>query len=390
MTRYRPLILPLIAMSMAVSCGRDIPDVTGPTPYVFGLPDGVPIPAVPEDNPLTIERVELGRHLFYDIRLSGNQTMSCASCHRQELAFSDGLTVAIGSTGEVHPRNAMSLTNVAYNPVFNWANPLIGSLEAQALIPMFGEAPVELGLTGREEELLERLSSDAMYASMFAAAFPSEHEPISIANIVKGLASFQRTLISANSPFDRYIYGGDDSAMSPAAQRGMALFFSERLECFHCHGGFNFNGDMNHAGQVFTEPTFHNTGLYNYDHLGSYPPENTGLYEFTERPEDMGRFRAPTLRNIALTAPYMHDGSIATLDEVIDHYAAGGRTLLSGPYAGVGSRSPYKSPLIGGFGITDDEREDLKAFLHALTDESFITDPRFSDPFAVDAAQPRR
>ncbi len=160
----------------------------------------------------------------------------------------------------------------------------------------------------------------------------------------------------------------------------MALFFSERLECFHCHGGFNFTADVDHEGTIFSEPSFHNTGLYNYDHLGSYPRPNRGLYEFTGRPEDMGRFRAPTLRNIEVTAPYMHDGSVADLDEVIDHYAAGGRTVTDGEWAGDGSQNPFKSEFIVGFELSEQERADLIEFLHSLTDREFLEDPDFADP----------
>lgn len=348
----------------------------------FGLPEGFPVPVVPQDNPMSEAKVELGRRLFYDPVLSGNQTQSCASCHQQALAFTDGLERSIGSTGDVHPRNAMSLTNVAYMPVLTWANPLLNSLEKQALVPMFGDHPVELGLAGRDEELLRRLANDPGYAARFAEAFPEDADPISIRNIVRALASFQRTLISHRSPYDRYVYEGDRSALSDSAKRGAELFFSEKLECFHCHGGPNFTDSSTHDGLLDGVVTFHNTGLYNLDGRGAYPPDNRGLAEITGDARDMGRFRSPTLRNIALTAPYFHDGSAATLEEVIAHYEAGGRTIEEGPWAGVGSESPLRSIFVRGFSLTDQEREDLLAFLHSLTDEEFISDPRFSDPFA--------
>jgi cytochrome c peroxidase len=169
--------------------------------------------------------------------------------------------------------------------------------------------------------------------------------------------------------------------MSESAKRGRELFFSERLECFHCHGGFNFSQSTTHDKSVFTEIEFHNNGLYNIDGSGAYPLDNHGLWEFTFKPEDMGRFRAPTLRNIELTAPYMHDGSIATLEEVIDHYARGGRLISSGPLAGDGAKNPFKSEFIVGFMITADEKTDLINFLKSLTDWEFICDERFSDPF---------
>jgi cytochrome c peroxidase len=158
------------------------------------------------------------------------------------------------------------------------------------------------------------------------------------------------------------------------------LFNSERLECFHCHGGFNFSDSMQHERLAFTEIAFHNTGLYNIDGNGAYPPDNTGIYEITNKPSDMGHFRAPTLRNIALTAPYMHDGSIATLEAAIDHYRVGGRTIREGQYAGVGSENPHKSEFISGFELTESEKQDLLAFLRSLTDEEFTQNPAFQNP----------
>ncbi len=347
----------------------------------WGLPPGVPPPIVPADNPMSAERVELGRHLFWDTRLSGNETQACGSCHAQERGFTDGLLVSMGSTGDLTPRNAMSLTNVAYLPVLTWANPAITTLEVQAHGPMFGEDPVELGLSGREDELLARLRGDARYLAMFRDAFPGESDPISIDNIVRAIACFERTMLSFDSPYDRYVYRGDRAAMSESAVRGMELFFTERLECFHCHGGFNFTDSNTHAGMAVPEFGFHNNALYNIDGRGGYPEPNTGIYAHTGDRRDMGRFRAPTLRNIELTAPYMHDGSIATLEEVLDHYAAGGRTIESGPNAGVGSESPLKNIFLHGFELTPQEREDVLAFLRSLTDRTFAEDPRFASPF---------
>ena len=170
----------------------------------------------------------------------------------------------------------------------------------------------------------------------------------------------------------------------------MALFLgatnaagaTDPLECFHCHGGFLFSQSSDDAGQVFDQKFFMNNGLYNLDEQGSYPPGNEGLFEMTGDPADKGKFKPPSLRNIALTAPYMHDGSIETLEEVIDHYARGGRLIESGPYAGDGSQNPNKSAFLKGFSISDQEKQDLIAFLRALTDEDLITNPAYSDPFA--------
>jgi cytochrome c peroxidase len=343
--------------------------------YVWHLPKGFPEPIVPADNPMSIDKAELGRHLFYDKRLSGNETQACASCHKQDLAFTDGRATGLGSTGESHVRGSMSLANVAYAATLTWANSVVTELSQQAQVPMFGEAPVELGLRGMEEELLKRLRADETYQRLFPAAFPGESDPFSVLNVTRALACFQRTLLSGNSPFDR-------NEHSESAKRGEALYNHERFECFHCHGGFAFADSVNHQGKP-TEEIFHNNALYNIDFEGGYPENNTGLYEITGNRNDMGRFKAPTLRNIAVTAPYMHDGSIKTLGEVLDHYAAGGRTVADGPYAGRGFDNPLKSEFLHGASppMTAQEKQDLIAFLESLTDDEFLSNPRFADPW---------
>ena len=358
------------------------------TPWTWDLPNGFPVPNVPDDNPMSAEKVELGRRLFYDTRLSGNRTFACANCHQQRFAFADPLPRGVGSTGQMHPRGSMSLTNVAYSPALTWGNPNMKRLEQQALGPMFGETPVELGLAGKEQELIARLGADSLYARLFPASFPEGGSAITIDHITKAIAAFERTLISANSPYDRE-QRGDAHALSASAQRGEQLFFSEGLECSHCHGGFNFTGTTDYKGKGFPEVEFHNNALYNLDGKGAYPKDNPGIREFTQRPQDEGKFKAPTLRNIALTAPYMHDGSIATLEQVLDHYAAGGRTIAAGPNKGVGRTNPNRSPFIIGFKLTAQEKRDVIAFLNALTDSSFIRDPRFANPW-LDTLTSRR
>lgn len=348
--------------------------------YQWHLPTWMPKPVIPDDNPLTTAKVELGRHLFYEKQLSITGNYACASCHKQALAFTDGKKVAIGATGELHPRNSMSLANIGYNSVLTWANPLQQRLETQLLVPLFGEHPIEMGMAGKEADILKFLHNNPKYSQMFANAFSQEPNPINLSNLTKALAAFERTLISINSPYDRYRYGGNSQAISEATKRGERLFTSERLECFHCHGGINFSDSIKHERLAFTEIAFHNTGLYNINEEGAYPPNNTGVYELSHEPKDMGRFKAPTLRNIALTAPYMHDGSIATLEEVIEHYQAGGRTINQGKWTGIGSSNPHKSAFIQGFKLTSSEKSDLLAFLRSLTDEEFINNPVFSDP----------
>ncbi len=334
---------------------------TGPD-WIWQLPAGFPEPLVPADNPMSTAKVELGRRLFGDTRLSGNETLSCAGCHHPELAFTDGRGRARGATGELHPRSSMSLLNVAYNRTLTWADPTVDSLEEQMLTPMFGEHPVELGLAGMQETVVARLRA-AGYHDAFAAAFPEASEPLIFDHVIQAIAAYERTLFAGSSPYDRWLFF--DEPLAEPARRGMRLFFSERLACSACHVGFNLSGPVVHAGDPEAEPEFHNTALYNRDGGGSYPPDNVGLYGHTGLPEDMGKFRAPTLRNIALTAPYMHDGSVATLEEVVDHYAAGGRNLGLGETAG---HNPLKSPRMHGFELTETERADLLAFLASLTD----------------------
>jgi cytochrome c peroxidase len=351
-------------------------------PYQWDLPKGFPRPPVPADNPMTAENVELGRHLFYDKRMSVNGKTSCSTCHRQELAFTDGLPVGVGTTGEKHSRNSMGLVNIAYNAALTWSNPGMKHLEDQAAAPMFGEHPVELGL--REGEgFFKVIPQDPKYRELFARAFPGESAPFSARNVQKAIACFERSIISARSPYDRYHYGGDDQAVPAAAKRGEVLFFSQPLACFHCHGGFNFSDTTRSEAEKEKQAAFHNTGLYNRAGAYSYPPPNLGIHEHTKDPKDVGKFKAPTLRNIALTAPYMHDGSIPTLEGVLDHYAAGGRTLQEGPDRGIGRDNPNKDPLIQGFPLSKQEREDLLAFLRSLTDLEVIKDTRFSDPWVT-------
>jgi cytochrome c peroxidase len=384
----RPLPRPLraafalsMALGVSVGCGADGAESTPDAPaWVWDLPSHVPDPNVPETNPMSEAKVELGRALVYDTRLSGNETASCASCHLQELAFTDGLGVALGSTGEFTARGAMSLANMAYVPRFNWANHLVDTLEAQALTPMFGDDPVELGMGGREDELVQRLAADDAMVVAFAEAFPNADGAITVANITRALSAFQRNLLSFDAPYDRFVTRTDTDALTDSARRGLDLFFSERLECFHCHGGVTFSDSLSHENLPSDEVAFHNTGVYNLDGDGAYPPGNRGIYELTRSPADMGRFRAPTLRNVEVTAPYFHDGSALTLDDVIVHYERGGTLTESGPNAGDGRESPLKSEFINGFIISDQERDDLRAFLESLTDQTFLTNPAYGPP----------
>jgi cytochrome c peroxidase len=356
---------------------------------VLPVPKGFPRPRVPPENPLTLEKVRLGRYLFYDKRMSVNGTTSCATCHRQELAFTDGRNYARGATGELHPRSAMSLVNVAWNRSFNWGDPSVNSLEEQALRPMMSTSPVELGFGVIEKTFLGRARVDPLYRVLFPAAFPKDSNPWTTGNIVKALASFERTIVSSESPWDRFHFAGDEGAISEDAKRGEFLFFLDAgPACFRCHGRFNFSDSTINETDAVAPAIFHNTGLYNLAGELSYPSGGRGLYEFSKRLDDVGRFKAPTLRNIAITAPYMHDGSAATLSEVLDHYSSGGRTIGTGPLAGVVHDNPLKDKLIHGFHMTARNKADLIAFLESLVDQNVLHDPGLSDPWPAGRQTP--
>ena len=371
---------PLLFCISLVACHK------AETPYVWPIPADFPKPTVPADNPMSAAKVELGRYLFYDKQLSANQQQSCSSCHQQAYAFAEPKAVSVGSTGQQHRRNALALVNIAYNKTLTWAHDGLTEIEQQQLIPMFGDDPVELGITGHEAEILARLNRDP-YPALFKAAF-GETAP-NFQRVNQALASFVRRLISLQSPFDQYAYQNDDNALTAQQLQGMELFFSERLECHHCHGGFNFTQSTSHEKQPLDRRPFHNTGLYyakreQFDDLG-YPDQDRGLAEVSFNAADDGRFRAPTLRNISLTAPYMHDGSIATLPAVLDFYLAGGRHIQQGPLAGDGRLHPQKSPFIKPIDLTDEEKAAVLAFLHSLTDPVFISDPKLANPWQDDS-----
>lgn len=346
--------------------------------YSWPIIEGFPKPQVPINNPMSQAKVDLGKVLFFDKNLSANQQQACASCHHQAFAFGEDIPQSVGSTKQVHRRNAPALVNIAYNKTLTWAHGGLTSIERQILLPMFGEFPVELGITGHEEEVLSRFET-VKYQTLFTKAFPDQ--ALSFDLIVNALASYVRSLISLQSPFDSYAYLGDDDAISASALRGMNLFFSERLECHHCHGGFNFTQSTSHEKQLIDRRPFHNTGLYNVSfgdkgNISGYPAHDIGLAEISTLTRDNGRFRAPTLRNIEVSAPYMHDGSMKNLSDVIDFYAAGGRNITSGEFHGDGRKNPLKSKFIKGFTLTAEEKDDLINFLNTLTDRTFLTNPK--------------
>lgn len=374
---HRPatLVGALVLTAALAACDAD--DAAG---WDWGLPDGVEAPPEPADNPMDEDRVELGRWLFYDTELSLENNRACGVCHEQAKAFSDGLPRAIGTTGELHPHNSPGLTNVAYTEQLNWADPSPQSLEHQLLGPLLGTSPiVEMGMGGREAELLERLRLRPEYDPLFDAAFPDAEEPLSIEHIALAIASFQRTLLSWNSPWDHHVRG-DAGALDASQQRGLALFFGE-AGCSRCHGGPNLDAPDPEDASVVAEPRYANVGLYDLDGAGAYPVGQGGLANATGDASDTGRFRIPGLRNVAITRPYMHDGSVDTLEHAVRIMAEGGRVLTSGPNVGDGQASPLKDPRLQPVELDEQQLADLVAFLEALTDQDFLDDERIASPY---------
>jgi cytochrome c peroxidase len=321
------------------------------TMFDWHLPPGVAPPPVPADNPMSAAKVELGRRLFYDADLSIDGTTSCATCHEQHRAFTEGNATHPGVRGSVGRRNVMGLANVGYLSPLTWADPQQQKLEAQALVPMMGERPVEMGMAGQDYELARRLRSDACYPRMFKAAFPERGGEISTQTVTMALATFERTLLSHDAPYDKF-QRGDRSALSPAAQRGMGLFRS--LHCDSCH-----------AGENFTDQKFHHLGLYSQAQADARAARDHGLREITGAAEDEGAIRTPSLRNIALTGPYMHDGSLTKLADAVRAHLKG-----DGP----------RDAALNGLTISPDQENDLLAFLDSLSDRAFVTNPDLALP----------
>jgi len=281
-------------------------------PIRIVAPLGLPPVPVPADNPPTAETVFLGRKLFFDKLFSRDNSISCASCHDPKFGFADPNPVSKGVGGLQGNRNAPTVLNAAYNEILFWDG-RAATLEEQAAGPVGN--PVELihSLVGVER----KLAADPVYVELFAKAWGPG--PITWEMVAKSIASYERTLVSGNSPFDRYYYGGDKKAMSPSAIRGLEFFLNPSLKAANCVSCHRIDAKFS----TFTEPRFHNTGVA-FD-PGTKQIRDMGRSLFTTLPRQVGAFRTMTLRNIALTAPYMHDGSMKTLEEVIDFYFDGGR-----------------------------------------------------------------
>ncbi|NBC06897.1 MAG: cytochrome C peroxidase [Bacteroidetes bacterium] len=371
-----PLLLLLAALLAFTACKDDpsgepgdcdncpqeqpIDAAYNPTDYSFDyLPDRFPNPIIPPDNPMTEEGIALGRMLFYDPILSSDSTMSCASCHHQDKSFTDGQATSVGVLGINGDRSSMPLVNLAFNPRGFFWDGRSATLEEQALVPIEDHREFNETWENVEDKLRNHPDYPARFRRAFGIEYPSE---ITRDLAVKAIAQFERTLISYQSRFDRVVWQ-QEGWPTELEQEGRDLFFVETASqtqehpgCSHCHGS-----------ALFTENNFFNNGVQDAENLEGI--DDKGLGGVSGNVYDNGKFRAPTLRNIALTAPYMHDGRFATLEEVLDHYASGGH--------GLENQDPNVQP----FTLTDHQKEAMIAFLEMLTDTSFTNNPAFADPF---------
>lgn len=340
--RYFACGVALAWLMLGTSC-RPVEAPCGPpaTEALVRVPVGFPQVTFPPDNLPTEARWRLGKKLFYDPVLSIDGTLSCASCHKTSHAMADSLPTSPGVFDRPGTRNAPSLANVAYHPYY-LREGSVPTLEMQVLVPIQETNEFAHNIV----DISYELQTDSEYVRMSREAYGRIPDPFVI---TRAISTFERTLLSGNSPYDQYTSCGCRDAMNAAEQRGMELFFSERTDCFRCHGGFNF-----------THYAYENNGLYD-----QYA--DVGRMRFTHDSTDLARFKVPSLRNLAYTAPYMHDGSMASLSQVIDHYNGGGR-----PH-------PSKSTLVRPLRLSDQEKNDLIAFLLSLGDEGFVEDRRFRE-----------
>ncbi|MDA2927346.1 cytochrome-c peroxidase [Acidobacteria bacterium AH-259-G07] len=341
------LLLPIVLASWGCTSGQGPTQGAGSfpigTPVEIKAPLGLPPVLIPADNPPTAETISLGRRLYYDPMLSVDDTVACASCHHPDFGFTDGKPVSEGVNGQKGGRNAPTVFNAAYYATQFWDG-RAPNLEKQAEGPV--QNPIEMAHT--LEGVEQKLTADPTYQAEFEKAFGPG--PITYEKVEKAIASFERTVISGNSPFDRYFYGGDETALSEAAKRGLEIFRNpQKGNCTACH-----------PIGLFTDNQFHNIGV-GVDDQGELT--DVGRYEVSKNEADRGAFKTPSLRNIALTAPYMHDGSLKTLKEVVDFYIGGGNS------------NPHLDPQLKVLTPTTETGEvnwsgaDLEAFLEALTGE---------------------
>ncbi len=359
MERRRGYAIVALAALIATACAALAP--SPPETPTEGWPAADLAPPHPAANRPSPIKVELGRRLFHDGDLSFTGVMSCATCHEQARGFASADKTRAGVFGDPGDRNVQTLANVAWFNSLTWGGPQVDTLEHQALIPIEGLVPVEMGFhRGPEGALPARLRDQSCYPQLFAAAFPERQGEISMDTITMALAAFQRTLVSLDSPYDRY-RRGDASAVSAQAKRGAALFKAK--QCSSCHAGPHFTdaalpgGKPAEAFHALTPPK-----------AGEPLKADTGLHRITQKAEDIYNFRTPSLRNVALSAPYMHDGEQPTLADAIRHH-----------YAAAGWQADPRLKQE----TSEQEIADLVAFLESLTDEGFVSNPAFALPPAA-------
>lgn len=334
MRRY----LPVLVIVLVISCKKE---TAMPTHFLalMEIPKGFPEVIFPEGNEFTEARWQLGKKLFFDPIMSIDSSISCGSCHAPELAFSDDKAFSPGVENRPGVRNSPTLANVAYHP-YLLREGGVPTLEMQVLVPIQEHNEFDFNIV----KLAEQLADLPTYVEMSEAAYNRLPDPFVI---TRSLATFERSLLSGNSRFDQFNNGDDFTALSEKEQAGKELFFGNKTNCSKCHGGFNF-----------TNYSFENNGLYD-EYVDS------GRLRHTKDSSDLALFKTPTLRNVEVTAPYMHDGSFLTLEEVVEHYNSGGKN------------HPNKSDLIQPLLLSESEKENLVAFLKALTDDSFLNNPIF-------------
>jgi cytochrome c peroxidase len=310
----------------------------------------------------------LGKALFFEKNLSANGTKSCATCHDPAFAFTDGYRRSSTIYGENLLHNAPSLLNASYLKVYDWANPQVNTLEQQMQRPLFGQHPKELDVDS--VKAIVWLLKDKKYQKLIKNAYSKKE--FTFAKAMESIVAFQKRLVSVNAKYDVFLASKNKSVFSDSELRGYNLFFSAKLKCSQCHSGTFFT-----TATSTVEGSFQNIGLYNVANKNSYPLPDQGLGAITNRPEDIGKFRVPSLRNVSLTAPYMHDGSVDTLGEVLDIYAHGGRNIDYGLYLGNGKNNKFKSKLIQGFDLNKQQKTDLINFLYTLTDSTVLQNPLY-------------
>lgn len=336
--RLFPIFIFLI---LVASCDKLEVNFVQPASQLMEIPKGFPEVSFPEDNGFTEARWELGKRIFYDPILSSDQSISCGSCHQPSLAFSDDVSVSLGVENRPGTRNSPSLSNVAYHPYFTREGG-VPTLEMQVLVPIQEHNEFDFNIV----LAAERLNEINSYVEQSMEAYGEAPSPFVI---TRAVATFERSLLSGNSDYDKFHQQEDMSVLSVSQQNGMDLFFGDRAQCSGCHSGFNF-----------TDYSFENNGLYD-KYL------DPGRFRLTGEESDRGRFKVPSLRNVEVTGPYMHDGSVYSLEEVIDHYVSGGSDHIN------------QSELVQTLDLTENEQEDLLNFLKSLTDTEFLENPLFND-----------